>query len=884
MISRRLSALALSLLAFAGCHEDPTVLSVAVAPSVSAMLLSMAGGAASSTPGLDGTGGDGGNFTVRTNGLLSVGSAAFVPSAPSTPTPPTVFASTPASPVAGFSTSGSIHLAGVLTTAAVASVTIESLNGDIVVSGLLQSGDAGAAQTNITLQAGNGTVYVTGTVRTAGSDAASNGRAGGNLTINAARVVITGTIDTHGVANTTVAGGNGGKGGDVNVVSTQGPIYFTSGSINTRGGNATDTVATLNVAGGAGGFVHLNSATATNSVHVFAPITTDGGTVTGNGTTPQGGVGGAIVIRGLGVIDLLTTLSALGGAAHGTATDAVGGTGGSLTVDGAATLRMYGTFLHTGGAADAAVTGGTVTGGNAGSVLLGTNVTLDSVETGSGSFSLAGGTGQNSGGTGGGAGGDVSFVTVDGDITVGASLSVAGGSATGLGNASGGQGGEIRMLTDSIGAGNLSNHTLSVPSLEILLDASGGAALGTGTGGNSGFVLLQSGGDLLCGARINATGGASVNGAGGSSRAITPAIATVDPTTAVAIRIAAVNQLPTGTLTVTGTIDAKGAAASTAGAGGNGAAITFQIANAAGPGSLVSTAALSTAGANSPNAAGGNSGNVFITGALGGMQLAGTLTTSGSSSPTAPKAAGNITVTFGGGLSSSAVISAVGGAATDPAGLVSGEDGGIVRLASAGSFGGVSLLSGGSITVDGGGASATSLLTLGGAGGTIRMETRGQPISMSGSLLARGGAVTGNGTGGVGGLVLAASDFTGAGVAGDITLNSDGSIDASGGGGAVGGAARSTFPGGTAVTDPPANLAVVFDANDDLATSGAPAGAGKVLNLGSITVTGGAGVPAGPGGDVFFNGLNSLGAVLTLTDGGAQNRAGGVAPGDFFPN
>ena len=39
MISRRLAALALSLLAFAGCHEDPSVVPVLVAGSASALAL-----------------------------------------------------------------------------------------------------------------------------------------------------------------------------------------------------------------------------------------------------------------------------------------------------------------------------------------------------------------------------------------------------------------------------------------------------------------------------------------------------------------------------------------------------------------------------------------------------------------------------------------------------------------------------------------------------------------------------------------------------------------------------------------------------------------------------------------------------------------------------
>src|SRR5204863_7525682 len=123
---------------------------------------------------------------------------------------------------------GSILISGSVTTAGTTPIVIQSTNGDIVVSGLLQSGDTGAAQSEIDLLAPNGTVYITGTVRTAGVDALSNGRSGGKLVINAARVVITGSIDTHGVANTTVAATNGGAGGDVDIIAAQGPVFCTS--------------------------------------------------------------------------------------------------------------------------------------------------------------------------------------------------------------------------------------------------------------------------------------------------------------------------------------------------------------------------------------------------------------------------------------------------------------------------------------------------------------------------------------------------------------------------------------------------------------------------------------------------------------------------------
>ncbi|HLY10713.1 MAG TPA: hypothetical protein VKW04_15530, partial [Planctomycetota bacterium] len=237
MTSRRLAAVALMLLAFAGCNNDPTVVSAPIAPAAQALVLLSTGGAASSVPGTDGTGGAGGDFRATTTGLLSLGSASSVPAVPTTPVAPNAGAFTVATPLSTTTQPGTILIPGSVTTATTTPVVVTSSNGDIVVSGTLQSGDTGTAQVDIQLLAPHGTVYVNGSILTAGSDAASNGRAGGMLTISAARVVITGTIDTHGVSNTTVIGANGGKGGDVDISSTQGPIFLTGGLIQTRGGN-----------------------------------------------------------------------------------------------------------------------------------------------------------------------------------------------------------------------------------------------------------------------------------------------------------------------------------------------------------------------------------------------------------------------------------------------------------------------------------------------------------------------------------------------------------------------------------------------------------------------------------------------------------------------
>lgn len=853
MSSRRLSAAALCLLAFSGCHEDPSVVTVTVQPAVTSLAVLVSGGAASSASGLDGVGGAGGQLQVVASGLVSVGSPTFVPTAPALPTQPSTFTLTPTTPLQNTPSpfSGNILLTGGITTDTTSPIVVKTDNGDIVVNGTLQSGDNGATMSDIQLIATNGTVYVNGTIRTSAPDAASNGRAAGNLSITAARVVILGTIDTHGVANTTVAAANGGAGGSVTITSSFGPIYFTAGSIFTAGGAVTDTGGNNSIQGGVGGAVTL---TAPNQVFLFAPITTNGGAVTGNGTTPTGGAGGAINVTGSGEIDVISTLSSLGGTATGNGLDAVGGAAGPLNVNGPADCKFYGTLLTGGGAAFATGTGGTVTGG-AGAILT-FNGGLTSLEMGQGAFSFAGGIGMLSTGVGGGAGGIVHLESTAGDVTVGGSFSVAGGDGQGAGNAAGGVAGKIEIFSDA------QFTTVSVPSLASGLDAFGGSASGLGAGGAGGTIYLQSGGSLTCGARIDASGGPSVAGVGGNCTTL-PAIGTIPASTSSVVLRVATTGANLGNMLVTGEIHAEGGVVASGGGGGAGAGIGMEI--AAGNGTLTSSATLTTIGGNGIGAGAGASGPILIANLAGDISLSGTLTANGASSPTVPTAAGNITVVSGGSLTFTGALLAVGGASTDPAGLVSGKPGGAIQLQGTSTRSAISVVGASLLQADGGAAPGANIATLGGAAGSILVQAAQQSISLSGSYLVRGGGVSGIGTGGSGGQVTV---VTAGG--GSITLNADGGIDASGGGGSLLGPARQNGadPGAAAGG---ALLAVLLDADSGTAATGGVAG--QVVNLGSITATGSA------GGDVYFDGLNALGGALP--DPGLQNRVGTVV-GQFY--
>jgi hypothetical protein len=273
---------------------------------------------------------------------------------------------------------------------------------------------------------------------------------------------------------------------------------------------------------------------------------------------------------------------------------------------------------------------------------------------------------------------------------------------------------------------------------------------------------------------------------------------------------------------------------------------------------------------------GGSSGSLFLSSSGGNLNLSGALTATGSASPTAPKAGGNITLTGGGILSSSAAINAAGGASTDTLGLVVGGKGGAIKFDATGAFGGVTLLPGSSLVADGGSSSSAA----GGAAGSIDLQTRGQAIDMSGMLTARGGAAGGAGVGGLGGQLIASSDFANSGTGGNITLESGSGIDMSGGTGATQGAAQ-WYPGPPGPpADPgatftvPIQLAVIFDADGSFATSGT-ANPGRITNGGTITATG------STGGDVWYGGKNSLGVPLTVTDGVGLNL-GGTPPGHFY--
>jgi hypothetical protein len=884
MISRRHLASALLALGLAGCHEDPTV--TVLLPSLGGTLnITTDGGSAMVTPtNTAGSGKDAGAILARVLGDMNLGGGGSV-TPPTVPAAPTI-GNPPSNPTSGSTDPGTIIITGTPPLTPGAPVTFGSTNGDLVVSGILQTTDVGVAQQSITLNAPAGTVYITGSVITSSADGNPTGDAGGNVTINAARIVVTGTIDTHGEANG-AAPGTGGNGGNVTLAASTGAIYVMGSvnpllpTINTAGGTGTT--------GGAGGNILLGAG---NKLYVFGNLTADGGAATDSVGTPSGGNGGAVTLNGKNGVDVLSAVSLHGGDSIGGGAGADGGIGNDFSINSAAPVRIYGSVITRGGTATA--TGGAPAGGAGGNVLFGivpgtliTGTPLESLELGSGTWSTSGGSGADSAGNAKG----MAFLTDNGTITVGSILNALGGSATGpaTSNTKGGDGGSISMQGDG-SASSATNHPLRVLSVvdttppggvatstTVAMTTTGGAGTGTGAGGLGGGISLQCGGDLSSAIVMTTTGGAaSGTGAGGQAGAISLTVSS---------KVGA-----SGNATLSGVFSSIGGA-SAGGAGGGGGSVSVDL-SASNPGSITCSATITTSGSSAPLAgAGGLPGNVKFSASLGDITLSGAITAVGGSSLLTPANGANLTTTCGatgGSINCSSVINLSGGSSLAASLIdVVGGPGGNLLFQAPSAIGSITLVAGSSIQSDGGVSTGAQG---GGGGGMVNLltgggGTAGQFVSMFGSILARGGTALGTGPGGLGGQVGVNTSNGGNGTGGDITLQPGALIDVSGGpdtsppGG--GGSARNN--GGLA-PDPTtpatlAKIAVVLDADGSFANyiSTIPGVGGIVQNLGQILARGVG--SSGNGGDVLFAGKGPLGP-LTATDAGNLVQTGVLPTGN----
>jgi hypothetical protein len=510
MTLKRCAAVAILAAGFAGCHDDPEVIEVIVnAINSTTLTITTDGGSGSDTSvAVGGTGGAGGAIQAFVTLDLNCGAPTTTLVLPTTPSAPTTGTAINPGDLSGADVlgAGNLILSGSVD-ATTGNRSITSTTGDIVISGTLRSSDAAGAYGDLTLTALNGTIYVTGTIRTGNWDGVQDGEAAGALTLNARRIVITGTIDASGEGQT-AGGGDGGDGGTVNVMISGGGdhIYFTAGSITSSGGSITGA-GTGNL-GGNGGPVTI---TAPDRLYAFGSITTDGGarSVSVAGTSGVfGGNAGAIGLFAGGATDVAATLNARGGdAANNDPTEATtAGDGGPVTVGTIAPVRCYGTWSFSGGNATNLGAGGqAVQGGTGGDVNFGTGgARLVSLETGVGTYSVRGGAGEVTGGSGG----DVAFETDGGGLlTMAVTLDTRGADSSG---GVGGDGGTV--LLDNRGG---SAHIVSSGTI----NSSGGAGAGTGAadGGLGGAVTLTTAATGAAGGTITVTGSWTANGGGSTS-------------------------------------------------------------------------------------------------------------------------------------------------------------------------------------------------------------------------------------------------------------------------------------------------------------------------------------------------------------------------------
>lgn len=377
-----------------------------------------------------------------------------------------------------------------------------------------------------------------------------------------------------------------------------------------------------------------------------------------------------------------------------------------------------------------------------------------------------------------------------------------------------------------------------------------------------------------------------------------------------AARQSIVLSAPNGTVFVSGAVDTSGADTGQAGgaieivarqvvvtgtgklvsAGGNGT-------DAAGPaGAITITASTDVALAGIVRFRGGSTGGAFPGGAAGALrieaaglvQLAGTVDgRGGSSSGGEAAAAGTIRIgdttapaslqvmvpmvlnggegAAGGGTGGTLMIDAAGtltlaGSIRANGGAVAAASDGTRATADGGTAGSVTLnvttvtdwllvMASAEVTLDGGESGGAGLA---GVGGHVWLTTMDGDMSMAGKLLARGGAAPDpGGVGGLGGAFDLFSDKNHNGLGGNLTIETTGVIDASGGAGTIGGNARNDGGWGIAIfPEMQEQIAVLL--NSDGIHGTPPVGSALCLNLGRIVARGGA--ANGWGGDVIYHG------------------------------
>jgi hypothetical protein len=370
-----------------------------------------------------------------------------------------------------------------------------------------------------------------------------------------------------------------------------------------------------------------------------------------------------------------------------------------------------------------------------------------------------------------------------------------------------------------------------------VVDASGGNARGAAgvTGGRAADVRLQAGGNVQLQGTARLRGGGATS-LGGDAQG--GAAATLGVESDAAAHLA-------------GIIDARGGPATADTAGGvvaGGAAGAVRVGEMAPPVSINVLVPLLSPGGDGA-AAGGKGGTVTLEAKGGDLHIGTVVDVGGGDSSSLPGAAGVVNGKAGptaGGIRVSGRIDGVGGS-IQPGGLGEGGLGATLVLEVTFLTGGLVVDATGEITLDGG---QSADMARAGGGGRMDLFTLDGNVSMGGKLNARGGDARGPiGIGGQGGQVNIFTDKNHDGVGGNLTVETTGVIDVSGGSGTTGGSARNNGGNGVAhFPDLKGEIAVLLN-SDGL--HGSPQD-GQLQNLGQVIARGGPG--NGWGGDVIYHG------------------------------
>src|SRR5688572_20693106 len=192
MFHARLASIALIVTSCIGCSDSSDDGDTIISLFRGSLTLTASGGTGSAGDG--GIGGTGGNLDVTALGSIYVGVNA-PPLAPAVPTPPTVGESVSSWTDVQTINSGNAILSGTVTASTTGfEATLNVTTGDLVILGTLRSADNGAFETGLTLNVPAGTVWIRGTIRSGRVDGVNDGDEAGLVTINAQRIIFTGTI------------------------------------------------------------------------------------------------------------------------------------------------------------------------------------------------------------------------------------------------------------------------------------------------------------------------------------------------------------------------------------------------------------------------------------------------------------------------------------------------------------------------------------------------------------------------------------------------------------------------------------------------------------------------------------------------------------------